>query len=208
MELYEQVVKACQSLQDKKALDIVVLDVSKTSSITSYLIIATATSNTHARALLDATSESMANLGIVPFHKEGYGQSDWVVVDFGDFIVHIFTESLREYYNLEKLYQDGKNLRKFDSILKDLMSKQKKLEKKNQQQQKQQEKKLAEKQKEEQKKIKKQSKAKQEKSSNQEKIEAKEKPEKKQKTKSNLEDSSSKKTKKSSSKKQTKNISK
>jgi len=133
MDVYEQVVSACQALQDKKAVDIVVLDVAKTSTITNYIVIATATSNTHARALLENVAESMSNLGVVPFHKEGYGQSDWVVLDFGDFIVHIFTQQLREYYNLEKLYQDGKNLRKFDSILKELMDKQKKEQKKSQQ---------------------------------------------------------------------------
>ena len=134
MDLFEQVVLAGKALEDKKAVDITVIDVSKTSTITSYVVIATATSNTHAKALLDNVYEKMQEQGIEAYHKEGYGQSEWVVLDFGDFIVHIFTQELREYYNLEKLYQDGKNMRKFESILKDLLAKQKKQEKLEQKQ--------------------------------------------------------------------------
>ena len=87
-----------------------------------------------AKALLDNVNEKLEQEGILALHKEGYGQSDWVVLDYGDFIVHVFTQEVREYYNLEKLYQDGKNLRKFESVLKDLIAKQKREEKQKQKQ--------------------------------------------------------------------------
>ncbi len=134
MELFDQVVCACKALEDKKANDITIIDVSKTSSLTTYIVIATATSNTQAKALLDNVNEKLEQEGILALHKEGYGQSDWVVLDYGDFIVHVFTQEVREYYNLEKLYQDGKNLRKFESVLKDLIAKQKREEKQKQKQ--------------------------------------------------------------------------
>ncbi len=143
MEVFEQVVLACRALDDKKAQDITVIDAQKVSSITNYVVIATATSNTQARALLDNVTDSLEKEGIVAYHKEGYGQSDWAVVDFGDFIVHVFTKELREYYNLEKLYQDGKNLRKFESILKDLLEKERKEKKQSQKQEKQTQKALS-----------------------------------------------------------------
>jgi len=98
----------CQALDDKKAIDIKILDVRGISSITDYFIIATGNSLPHLRALKDTLNKacraaSMNVLGIDASHESG-----WIVIDVFDFMVHIFSEEMRENYNLEALWKDGK----------------------------------------------------------------------------------------------------
>ena len=134
----KQVVEICKVLEDNKAQDILVINISKISSICDNVILATGTSSTHVKALSNFINEDVK---IPSLCKEGFGESNWVVVDYGDIIVHIFTKDIRDYYNLEKLYSDGKT-KKFDSIKKDI----KEEEKKEQRKQKDQEKKEKEQQ--------------------------------------------------------------
>ncbi|ADC89663.1 iojap-like protein [Thermocrinis albus DSM 14484] len=95
-------------LEDKKAEDIVILDVSSLTNLADYFVIATANSPTHARALADYLVEELEKMGIRPDHVEGLDYANWILVDLIDIIVHIFQKEWREYYDLEWLYSTAK----------------------------------------------------------------------------------------------------
>ncbi len=92
------------SLDDLKAVDILVMDVSDKSSVTDRMIIATGTSARHNKALLEKLVERAKKESILPLGVEGQNVSNWMLVDLGDVVVHIMTAEAREYYNLEKLW--------------------------------------------------------------------------------------------------------
>jgi len=95
------------ALEDLKALDIKVLDVSKLTSITDLMIIASGRSNRQVRALADKVLETAKQNGIQVIGMEGQQEGEWILVDLGDIIVHVMQPSIREYYQLEKLWQDN-----------------------------------------------------------------------------------------------------
>ena len=136
MDIFDNVVLACKALNDMKATNIVVCDVSKIASISKYFVIATSTSNVQGRAAANSVCEVLAQNDVEILCKEGGEQSDWVCIDCYDFVVHIMTSDVREHYNLDKLWGDGKNTKKYETILKDLEQKAKKAEKKSNKQQK------------------------------------------------------------------------
>ncbi len=131
MEIFDNVVLACKTLSDFKVENIMVCDISKVASVAKYFVFATSKSNVHGRASANNLSQILEENGVEVFAKEGCEQSDWVVVDCYDFVVHIMTKDVREHYNLDKLWGEGKNLRKFETIEKDLAEKAKKAEKKS-----------------------------------------------------------------------------
>ena len=90
-------------LDDKKAEKVVTIDLGGKSSIADYLIIATAMSGRQAGAIADSLSKELKNKGIRP-RVEGESQGDWVLIDAGDIIVHIFRAEVRSFYNLEKMW--------------------------------------------------------------------------------------------------------
>ncbi|MEH6345118.1 MAG: ribosome silencing factor [Bermanella sp.] len=92
------------SLEDLKAQDITVLDVTGRTSVTDTMIIATGTSSRHAQALAENVSEKAKAAGEMPLGSEGRGDSDWVLIDLGDVVVHVMTAQSREYYDLESLW--------------------------------------------------------------------------------------------------------
>ena len=92
-----------QHLEDKKAEKIVTIDLEKKSSIADYLVIASANSGRQAGAIADSIYRAMKDLGIKS-HVEGVPQCDWVLIDAGDVIVHIFRPEVRSFYNLEKMW--------------------------------------------------------------------------------------------------------
>ena len=100
------------ALQDKKAQDIVELDLSELGiSLFDRFIICTATSTTHAEALIDSVLMTVKkNLGLLPKHTEGVGNSQWVLVDYFDTIVHIFLAESRNFYNIEGLWKDAEKI--------------------------------------------------------------------------------------------------
>jgi len=100
-ELQKLVMK---SLLDLKALDPIVLTVSELTDITDKLIIASGTSNTHVRALAENVCKKTKELGLIPLGIEGKESGDWVLVDFGDLVVHMMLPVTREFYSLEKLW--------------------------------------------------------------------------------------------------------
>lgn len=91
-------------LDDQKAEDINVIDVREQTDVTDYMIICTARSTRHAKAISDNLEEKMRELGEKAIGVEGTGQSDWILLDYADCVVHIMLEEAREFYSLEKLW--------------------------------------------------------------------------------------------------------
>ncbi|GJL81047.1 MAG: ribosomal silencing factor RsfS [marine bacterium B5-7] len=94
-------------LEDGKGVDIIHLDVSKLTTITDFMVIVTGTSSRHVNALAANTVSSMRDKGIRPRGLEGQESGEWVLLDFGDVIIHIMQKTVRELYDLEGLWQSG-----------------------------------------------------------------------------------------------------
>lgn len=94
-------------LEDKKAIDIETLDISNQTTLADYFIIASGTSNTHIKALADNVEENLKKEKIYPNKIEGYN-TNWILIDYGDIVVHIFTQEERQNYNIEELYKKNK----------------------------------------------------------------------------------------------------
>ena len=93
-----------EALEDIKGFDIIDLDVRKLTSITDYMIIASASSTRQTRALANNVQDKMKELNVEIVGIEGEGEGDWVLVDIGDIIIHIMTPTTRAYFNLEELW--------------------------------------------------------------------------------------------------------
>ena len=104
----EMVKLACQALEEKKAGDIRVLDISKVSVIADYFIIADGSNINQVQAMADAVTESLGKAGVTECRTEGYNSGDWILLDFQDVIVHAFNRENRLFYDLERIWRDGK----------------------------------------------------------------------------------------------------
>ena len=105
-EIREQVLALCEVLDNKKALDILAVNVADKTIIAEWFIIASGRSTTQVKALCDELEEKAAERGLIARRKEGYQEGRWIVVDFGTILVHLFHPEEREYYNLERLWVD------------------------------------------------------------------------------------------------------
>ena len=101
---------AAAAIDDKKGLGIVLLDVSSLLVITDVFVIATGTSNRHVRTLAEEAEAGLKVSGRRPLRREGLDDGSWVLLDYGDVIVHIFDEETRAYYDLERLWGDAPRL--------------------------------------------------------------------------------------------------
>ena len=102
LEAMKQAIVA--ALEDVKAIDISVLDVSKMTSLTSYMIIASGSSNRQTRALADNVQKKLKEHGVDAQGVEGEKEGEWVLVDFGDIVLHVMLPATRDYYNLDQLW--------------------------------------------------------------------------------------------------------
>lgn len=107
MDTLETARTAVKALIGKKGLDVKLIKISDISSIADYFVIANGTSNTHVKALADEVEFRLDNAGVSVSHIEGYRSDSWILLDYVDVVVHVFSEEAREYYNLERLWQDG-----------------------------------------------------------------------------------------------------
>lgn len=96
----------CKALEDKKGEAVTVLDISKVSVMADYFVIANGTSDSQVRALVENVDEKMQEAGYVLKQQEGKGGA-WILMDYGDVIVHIFDKENRLFYNLERIWSDG-----------------------------------------------------------------------------------------------------
>ena len=98
---------AVAAIQDRQALDLRVLDLDEISEFTEFFLLCSGSSERQVRAIADAVDEDLRQQGARPLHVEGYEHGQWVLLDYGDFLVHIFSESMRDYYRLEQLWADA-----------------------------------------------------------------------------------------------------
>lgn len=101
---------AYKALDEKKGEDIKVIDISGVSVLADYFIIANGTNESQVKALVDNVEECLHKGGYHLKQREGYGTGSWVLLDFGDIIVHIFDKENRLFYNLERIWRDGKDI--------------------------------------------------------------------------------------------------
>ena len=107
MDSKELVLEIAKVLDEKKAIDITAIKTEEVTIVSDYFIIASGTSNTHVKSLADDVEyEIKQRLGIDPEHIEGRA-TGWILIDYGTIIVHVFGQEDREYYNLERLWEDG-----------------------------------------------------------------------------------------------------
>ncbi|MBA1244977.1 MULTISPECIES: ribosome silencing factor [Pseudomonas] len=102
---------ATAALEDIKAQDILSIDVKDKTSITDYMLIATGTSNRHVNSMVEHVREKVKAQGVQPLSEEGKGDSDWVLLDLGDVVVHVMTSAARQFYDLERLWQGAEQSR-------------------------------------------------------------------------------------------------
>ena len=102
--------KAAHLLDEKKGERVNVIEIQEISSLADYFVLATGTSNTHVRALADELDERMKAEGMPPARMEGYRSNSWILLDWGNVVVHIFTQEGRDFYDLDRLWADGNKI--------------------------------------------------------------------------------------------------
>jgi len=107
--------RAARAALDKRAGDLVVLDVQRVSSVTDYFLICSGKSTTHLETITDAIRAELRGEGVNVLHAEGLAESGWVLLDYGDVLMHVFLEDTRLYYALERLWGDAPTLALEDS---------------------------------------------------------------------------------------------
>ncbi len=110
MNSYEQSILTAKAISSKKGLNIKLIEIGDISSLADYMVIATGTSSTHVKAIADEVEYQLDEAGISVSHIEGYRSNSWILLDYVDVIVHIFSDEAREFYDLESLWQDGKEI--------------------------------------------------------------------------------------------------
>jgi ribosome-associated protein len=98
------------ALQDKKAEDIRVIDISNVSVIADYFVIASGSNTNQIQAMVDNVEEEMFKAGFDDPKVEGYNTASWILLDYNDVIVHVFSEDDRAFYNIERIWRDGKEV--------------------------------------------------------------------------------------------------
>jgi ribosome-associated protein len=96
---------------EKKAYDLVVMEVGELTSLADYFLVCTGRSDTQVQAITRSIEESLGRLGIHPQSIEGYTSGQWAVIDYGDVVVHVFNEPVREFYDLERLWARAPHVR-------------------------------------------------------------------------------------------------
>lgn len=105
-------VRTCGTYADeKKAKDVLILELMGLTDIADYFLLASGTSERHVRTISEYVETNMKGIGIVPYSVEGYNDGRWVIIDYQNVIVHIFLETLRELYDLESLWIEAKRYR-------------------------------------------------------------------------------------------------
>lgn len=116
MTTLEQAKKIAQILDSKIAQDIKIIEIADVTILADYMVIATGRSSTQVKALADEIEFQMDKLGVSVSHIEGHRSNSWILLDYVDIIVNVFNEEAREFYDLERMWQDGKELDLSDII--------------------------------------------------------------------------------------------
>lgn len=108
----ETALAAVEALEDKKGEDIKVIDISEISILADYFIIASGNNRNQVQALCDNVEEALGKMGITQKQCEGYDNGNWILVDYKDIVIHIFDKENRLFYDLERIWRDGKLIEK------------------------------------------------------------------------------------------------
>jgi ribosome-associated protein len=107
----EQAVRiAAQAALDKKASDLVLLDVRDRTSLADFFLIASGTNQKQLVAVCEAIQARLRDEGVRPGHVEGYPRQEWILLDYSSFVIHVFTEATRSYYDLERLWGEARRI--------------------------------------------------------------------------------------------------
>src|SRR5437899_6063456 len=109
-DLQRQVTEAISACQEKKAEEITVLELETDSEFTDYFVVCSGTNPRQIQAISDEVEERLNKAGMRTTHVEGYKQAEWVLLDYVDFVVHVFSEKARKYYDFERLWKSAKRL--------------------------------------------------------------------------------------------------
>ncbi len=104
------VIAAVRAAEDKKALDVVVLDLREVASFTDYFVITSGANARQVQAIADSVEEELKKQKKRPLRIEGYTSAEWVLVDYGDFVVHVFEDKARKFYDLERLWREARRV--------------------------------------------------------------------------------------------------
>jgi ribosome-associated protein len=116
MQKEAELAEAIEAALDKKAQELVWLDLSGVCSFTDNFLICTGTSSRHNQTISDNVEEKLKAAGVRPLHVEGYSEGEWILMDYVNFVVHIFSARAREFYDLERLWRAGKR-RDFQELI-------------------------------------------------------------------------------------------
>jgi ribosome-associated protein len=105
-----EVARVVRAALDKKALDVVVLDLRHTPAFTDFFVLCSGQNQRQVKAIVDAVEETLRAAKVRPAHIEGYDRADWVLMDYFNFIVHVFSPQTREFYSLERLWGDAERI--------------------------------------------------------------------------------------------------
>ena len=109
-ELDERIQIALSAASEKKALNLVVLDLREIASFTDYFVLTSGNNERQVQAISDGIVETLKKAGSPAARVEGYKTAEWILLDYGDFVVHIFDEKARKFYDLERLWRDSKQV--------------------------------------------------------------------------------------------------
>lgn len=110
MDIKEKIKLIYSALDEKKANDIAIIDISEISSMSDYFIVADGKNRNQVQALCDNVEDALAKNGISIKNREGYSNGGWILLDYYDIIVHIFSEEEREFYDIEHVWSDGRRI--------------------------------------------------------------------------------------------------
>ncbi len=108
--IFEHVKLAARSADSKKAIDALVLRLSAITEFTDYFVICSGNSTRQTQAIADEVTDQLKKVKVRPLHTEGYNNGEWILIDYGIFVVHIFTEQSRQFYDLERLWRDAERV--------------------------------------------------------------------------------------------------
>ncbi len=106
-EIARRVGEAVSAAEDRQAIDLKVLDLAQVSDFTDYFLICSGANERQVQAIAEAVDESLRRGKVRPLHQEGMNGGNWVLLDYGDFIVHVFRDETRRFYSLERLWSDA-----------------------------------------------------------------------------------------------------
>ena len=107
MDIKKKINLICEAANDRKAGDILVMEMSEKSSMGDYFVVMSALSTVRVKAIVDHIEDSMEKHGFRALHKEGLSEAHWVLMDYGDIVVHVFYHETRKFYSLETLWGDA-----------------------------------------------------------------------------------------------------